>query len=194
MTVNADSKAQSISSPLLNYPSTTEHIYTRSTRDLVYEILPCMPSTPNLILYLTPPRYARLSQLLLNSPHGGPIRTLPLLLVSGTRFYELHIPCVLMYDRASHPTLTTTAMTRAEWGTLCQFVQENSVLEVVLGVEGQMDILGRLVRNGEVVEIGNVEVRFWWQEKAKAMGAEAVKDWVRRGLERMSEVVRVRKM
>ncbi|KAF2442345.1 hypothetical protein P171DRAFT_487585 [Karstenula rhodostoma CBS 690.94] len=160
--------------------------------------MPPLSPLPSLTLHLTTPRHTRLSNALLASPHGGPIRSLPLLLESGTRFYELHIPCLLLYDRASEPTLTTAAMTRAEWATLCEFVEEEGVLKVVLGMEGagvDVDVLGRVTRDGGVVERGGEEmegersvgVRFWWREKGRE-GA-AVGTMVRRGLEWVRGVV-----
>lgn len=148
-------------------------------------------STPSLTLHLTPPRHVCISHLLLTSPHGGPIRTLPLVLESGTRFYELFIPCLLLYDRASEPTLTTTAMTCAQWETLCDFVKREGVLKVVLGIEDDgVDMLGRVTRVGEEIDDGSIRVRFWRQEK-KNNGGGKVRARVRRGLEWVRGVVRV---
>lgn len=137
---------------------------------------------------MLPHRHTALFNALYASPHGGPIRTLPLILESGTIYYELKIPCFALFDRLSNPTLTTTSMTRAEWNILHTFTQDDGVLKVILSPDdGVTNFLGKLtVVRGEAdrVEKGSVCVRFWWQEKkidGVALGATITKglDWVK---------------
>ncbi|KAF1969896.1 hypothetical protein BU23DRAFT_231803 [Bimuria novae-zelandiae CBS 107.79] len=155
----------------------------------MYKTLPNPP--PDLTLYLFPHRHTALFNALYASPHGGPIRMLPLVLESGTIHYELHVPCIALFNRLSQLTITTTSMTRAEWETLRTFIHEEGVLKVILSLDGgKTDFLGKLVVAGgsgegeegvEGVERESVSVRVWWQERrgeGAVLGAR-----MRRGLE-----------
>jgi hypothetical protein len=126
---------------------------------------------PDLTLHMLPHRHTALFNALYTSPHGGPVRILPLLLESGTILYEIHVPCFALYDRFSNATITTTAMTRSEWDLLHRFAQEEGLLKVILSPDrGRTNFLGKLTVDVEDVEPLGVEktsvgVRFWWQDK-----------------------------
>ncbi|KAJ4288056.1 hypothetical protein N0V90_012073 [Kalmusia sp. IMI 367209] len=149
------------------------------------------PPVPDLTLHMLPHRHEHLSTTLYASPHGGPIRTLPLIMSSGTIKFEIHIPCFALYDRASNPTITTEDLTQEQWNTLYGFVQEEGVLKVILSPDGgKTDFLARLttVEGGmgnERLEEGSVGVRVWWQEQR---GGPLVAR-IRRGLEWVKEKV-----
>ena len=148
---------------------------------------------PDLTLHMLPRRHAALSNALYASPHGGSVRTLPLILESGTTLYEFHVPCFALYDQLSNPTITTTAMTRAEWDLMHRFAQEEGVLKVILSPDnGRTDFLGKLTVDVEDVEPLGVEkrsvgVRFWWQGGKFEHGG--VRARIQRGLVWMKEKV-----